>query len=69
MVAKLSALPTVEGDRIMYLGSDAYALSDAVTGIFEILERFDIAVAHAPEYASTGGRAGPEVPDVPNGIP
>ena len=68
MVAKLSTLPTIEGDRIMYLGSDTYALSDAAGGIFDILERFDIAAAHAPKRVNRW-KGQSDIPDVPTVFP
>jgi len=68
MVAKLSALPRIEGDRFLYLGSDTYALSPAAGSIFAVLDRFDIAASHAPVRINTW-RGRSHVPDVPAAFP
>lgn len=53
LAAKLSVLPEVEYDKVMYLGSDTYALKEAAGSLFDLLDRFDLAAAHAPHRIST----------------
>ena len=48
MLVKHQAMLETKFDFNLVLGSDAYALSSKVNSIFELLEHFDIAVAHAP---------------------
>lgn len=48
MLVKISAMLEREAERVLVLGSDTYALSPAVRELPEVLETFDIAVAHAP---------------------
>lgn len=64
MVGKLAALPLVEADRVMYLGSDTFALKPEAGSLFRLLDRFDIAAAHAPLRINTelGNSPLPQVP-------
>ena len=64
MVAKLRALPELQHDRVMYLGSDTYALRAEVAGMFDLLDQFDVVAAHAPLRVNTtrGNSAIPEIP-------
>jgi hypothetical protein len=64
MVAKLAALSTVDADRVMYLGSDTYALKPEAGSLFRLLDGFDIAAAHAPLRINTliGNSPLPQVP-------
>lgn len=45
-------------ERTLFLDTDVHVV-DCVTGLFDVLDRFDIAIAHAPGYR---GLADPEVP-------
>ncbi len=48
MLVKHQAMLQTHYDYNLVLGSDTYALSPGVNAVFELLEVFDIAVAHAP---------------------
>lgn len=48
MLVKHQAMLETNFDFNLVLGSDTYAVSNKVNSIFELLEHFDIAVAHAP---------------------
>jgi hypothetical protein len=63
MLVKQRAMIDTYADRNLVLGSDTLALSDNVGSAFDLLDRFDIAVAHAP------GRISRAVPDVPIAYP
>ncbi len=68
MVAKLRLLNELVFDRLLYLGSDTYALDGRVTELFSLLDRFDMAAAHAPHRVNTAeGRS--HVPHVPTAFP
>jgi hypothetical protein len=68
MVAKLNALPTIESDHVMYLGSDTHALRPEAGLLFKLLDRFDICAAHAPHRINTAPGQ-PPIPDVPACFP
>lgn len=55
---KISAMIEAPFERVLYLDTDTYVAAD-VTGIFDLLDRFDVAIAHAPGYL---GCDDPEVP-------
>jgi len=63
MVAKHRAMLELKEDIVMYLGADTYALKEAVSELPEILNNFDIALAHAPLRINTelGNSVIPEV--------
>ena len=48
MLVKHQAMLETQYDLNLVLGSDTYALSSQVNSIFELLDKFDVAVAHAP---------------------
>ena len=48
MLVKHQAMLDTDYDFNLVLGSDTYAISSKVNSVFEILNNFDIAVAHAP---------------------
>ena len=48
MLVKHQAMLNTEYELNLVLGSDTYALSPLVNSIFELLQQFDFAVAHAP---------------------
>lgn len=64
MVAKLNVLPLIDSERVMYLGSDTHALRPEAGTLFDLLDRFDIAAAHAPHRINTSLGNSP-IPDVP----
>lgn len=68
MVVKLAVLPTVQADRIMYLGSDTFALKPEAGSLFTLLDRFDMAAAHAPVRINTSLGNSP-LPGVPPCFP
>lgn len=47
MLVKITAMLECEAEQVLVLGSDTYALSPAVSDLPAVLERFDIAAAHA----------------------
>jgi len=56
MVGKLKVLPKMEDtkhDMLGYFGSDVYALSPLSRGIFDVLDKFDLGIAHAPHRINT----------------
>ena len=53
MVAKHRAMLELKEDVIMYLGADTYALKDSVSSLPMLMEKFDIALAHAPVRINT----------------
>jgi hypothetical protein len=67
MLVKHQAMLETEYDYNLVLGSDTYALSEKVNSIFELLEKFDMAVAHAP-IRITKMEYGEEIP-VPESFP
>ncbi|QDV43227.1 hypothetical protein Enr13x_30820 [Stieleria neptunia] len=64
MFVKHAAMLDLEEDNVLYLGADTYALKDDVAELERVLERFDIAAAHAPVRINTeiGNSSIPEVP-------
>lgn len=64
MVGKLAVLPHIEAERVMYLGSDTFALRPEAGSLFRLLDHFDMAAAHAPLRINTllGNSPLPEVP-------
>lgn len=65
MVAKLRALASLDGyDRVMYLGSDTYALSPEAGSVFDVLDQFDIAAAHAI-YRINAAHGNSPLPEIP----
>ncbi len=68
MVAKLAALPLATQERVLYLGSDTYALRPAVASIFDLLDRFDIVAAHAP-LRINDKRGNSPIPEIPPSFP
>jgi hypothetical protein len=55
---KIEAMANTPFERTLYLDTDTYVAAD-VTGLFDLLSRFDLAIAHAPVYV---GEEDPEVP-------
>jgi hypothetical protein len=68
MVAKLAALPMATQARVLYLGSDTYALRPEVATIFDLLDRFDIVAAHAP-LRINDKRGNSPIPEIPPSFP
>ncbi|HEY1336607.1 MAG TPA: hypothetical protein VGF59_03815 [Bryobacteraceae bacterium] len=64
-VGKYCFLEGVSESKVLYLDTDTYVAGDLRPG-FNLLNRFDIACAHAPFRLARGG--GPEIPR-PAGIP
>lgn len=54
---------TLGYDRILFLDSDAVFINERAYDVFELLDNFDIAVAHAP------ARIVGDIPDVPQSFP
>ena len=53
MVAKHRAMLELKESIVMYLGADTYALKDSVSSLPKLMEKFDIALAHAPVRINT----------------
>lgn len=68
MVGKLSVLPTLDYERVAYCGSDMYALSPDAASIFDLLDHFDMCVAHAPVRINTALGNSP-LPMIPKSFP
>lgn len=65
MVAKLRALAALEGyDRVLYLGSDTFALAPEAGSLFDVLDHFDIAAAHAI-YRINAAHGNSPLPEIP----
>jgi hypothetical protein len=64
MVAKLNYLAALAADRVLYVGSDTYALGPGAADLFPLLDRFDLVAAHAPHRINTsiGNSALPAIP-------
>jgi hypothetical protein len=64
MIVKHKAMMSLSEDKLLYLGSDTYALKPDVKYIWSILDRFDMAVTHAPIRINTeiGNTSIPELP-------
>lgn len=63
MLVKQQAMIDASARRNLVLGSDTYALEPEVAEIFDLLDAFDIAAAHAPR------RICRPIPDVPSPYP
>lgn len=68
MIVKHRAMLEVQEKHAMYLGSDTFALRPEVAYIETILEKFDIAVTHAPIRINTELGNSP-LPDIPPSFP
>lgn len=68
MLVKISAMLERQRDQVLVLGSDTYALKEDVRELPRLLERFDIAVAHAPHRINTAFGNTP-IPEVPKAFP
>lgn len=68
MLVKISAMLERERAQVLVLGSDTYALKQDVRELPPLLERFDIAVAHAPHRINTAFGNSP-IPEVPKAFP
>ena len=67
MVGKLKISPKMadtKHDMLGYFGSDLYALSPLSKGVFDVLDRFDLGIAHAPHRINTslGNSSLPMIP-------
>jgi len=68
MVGKLSVLPKMKHDLMGYFGSDIYALSPLAKGIFDVLDKFDMGIAHAPHRINTS-MGNSSLPMIPTSFP
>tara|TARA_B100000780_G_scaffold278588_2_gene252660 strand:- start:5184 stop:5927 length:744 start_codon:yes stop_codon:yes gene_type:complete len=68
MVAKHRAMLELEEPIVMYLGADTYALKNSVSSLPKLMEKFDIALAHAPVRINTELGNSP-IEDVPECFP
>ena len=62
-LARIPRLASSPYERTLFLDSDTYVCGGPLTGAFDLLDEFDIALAHAPL------RAIPEVAGVPDAFP
>lgn len=53
MIVKHKAMMSLSEAKVLYLGSDTYALNSDVKYIWDILDRFDMAITHAPVRINT----------------
>jgi hypothetical protein len=68
LLARQEAMLRTPFDRTLVMGADTLAVSPDVRALFELMERFDIAAAHAPFRVNVGSGEG-VVPDVPVSFP
>ncbi|WP_417737612.1 hypothetical protein [Rosistilla oblonga] len=68
MIVKHAAMLELQEGSVMYLGADTYALRDVVSELPEVLDRFDIAAAHAPVRINTE-LGNSDIPEVPKAFP
>lgn len=69
MVAKLSVLKHMTWERNLYLGSDIAALRPAIDQILELLDHFDLVVAHAPTRIFSRGKLDLKLLQIPECFP
>ena len=64
MIVKHKAMLEMEEDTVLLLGADTFALKPAVSDLPKLLEKFDIAAAHAPVRINTelNNSTIPEIP-------
>lgn len=68
MLVKQRAMLECEAERVLVLGSDTYALKAAVSEMPRILERFDVAAAHAPYRINIASGNSP-IPEISKAFP
>jgi hypothetical protein len=68
MAAKILALGDTRYEKTLYLGSDTYAVKPEAAEIFDVLDHFDVAVAHAPLRINTELGADP-IAEIPRCFP
>ena len=69
MVAKLSVLKHMTWEKNLYLGSDVVALRPGVEDILQLLNHFDIVVAHAPFRINTSAGGDEKLRTLPDCFP
>jgi len=65
---KMQAMQESEYDHNLYIGSDTLAINSEVACLFDVLDRFDIAVSHAPFRVIGRGRSA-KLDAMPNAFP
>jgi hypothetical protein len=68
MIVKHKAMVEMKEDYVLLLGADTYALKPEVGDLVKILEKFDIAAAHAPVRINTE-LGNSTIPGVPSAFP
>jgi hypothetical protein len=67
MIVKHQAMQEMTEEHVLLLGADTYALKEQVAELPKVLEKFDIAAAHAKNRINTyfNGRQNTSIPEIP----
>jgi len=68
MLVKQRAMLECEAEQVLVLGSDTFALKSDVSEMLRILERFDVAAAHAPYRINIASGNSP-IPEISRAYP